>query len=84
MQKDEIFETLKGIMVDLFEVDPADVQLSTHLYDGLDIDSIDALDLMVKLRELTGKRIKLKVYAKIRTVEDVVNVVADLLDEADG
>ena len=78
MTRDEILKELQTIFVDLFEVDPADVTLGANLYEDLDIDSIDAVDLMVKLRDLTGKKIDPEAYKKIRTVNDTVDAVVDL------
>jgi acyl carrier protein len=52
---------------------------AANLYSDLDIDSIDAVDLAVKFKELTGKRLQPEVFKTIRTVQDVVNALADLL-----
>ena len=57
MTRDEIFEHLKGVLVELFELNPNDIGLGANLRDDLDIDSIDAVDLVLKLKELTGKKI---------------------------
>jgi acyl carrier protein len=79
MTRDDIFEEVKGILVDLFEVEPEQVILEANLYEDLDIDSIDAVDMMVKLRALTGKKIDPEAYKKIRTVNDTVDAVVELL-----
>jgi len=80
---EEISSTLKDILVEMFEVDADDVTLSAHLYDDLDIDSIDAVDLLVKLKEVTGKKIKPEDFKAVRTVEDIVNAIKQHLDEND-
>jgi acyl carrier protein len=80
---EEILNTLKDILVDMFEVDADNVTLSAHLYDDLDIDSIDAVDLLVKLKEVTGKKIKPEDFKSVRTVEDIVNAIKQILDEND-
>lgn len=79
--KAAIYETLKGIFNELFEIDPSDIELTMHLYDDLDIDSIDAVDMIVKLKELTGKKLQPSDFKEVRTVEDVVNAVFKLLNE---
>ena len=80
---EEILNTLKDILVDMFEVDADNVTLSARLYDDLDIDSIDAVDLLVKLKEVTGKKIKPEDFKSVRTVEDIVNAIKQILDEND-
>ena len=77
--KDEIYQTLASIIEDDFEVDADDISLQAHLYNDLDLDSIDAVDLVVKLRELTGKKIDPEAFKKVRTVEDVVNEIEKLI-----
>ena len=75
MTREKILEELRAILVELFEVEPEQVSLEANLYEDLDIDSIDAVDLMVKLRELTGKKIDPETFKKIRTVNDTVDAV---------
>ena len=59
--KAEILEQLREIFEELFEIEPEKVQLQANLYTDLDIDSIDAVDLVVRLKEITGKKIDLKI-----------------------
>jgi len=77
--RNEIYHTLASIIEDDFEVDAVDISLQAHLYNDLDLDSIDAVDLVVKLRELTGKKIDPEAFKKVRTVEDVVNEIEKLI-----
>ena len=51
MSKDEIFEKLKGILVSEFELDANDITPDALLADDLDLDSIDSIDLIVKMKE---------------------------------
>lgn len=78
--RDEIFEVLKGLLVDMFEINAQDVTRSASLYEDLDVDSIDAVDLVVELRNLTGKQIDPDEFKAVRTVDDVINAVAGILD----
>lgn len=79
MTRDEIFEKIKTILIELFEVESEDITLEANLYEDLDIDSIDAVDLMVEIRKLTGKKIDPEAYKKIRTVNDTVDAIVELL-----
>ena len=79
MNSDAILQKLKDILEELFEVDPATVKLETKIFEELDIDSIDAVDLVIKLKELTGKKIQPKQFKHVRTIEDVVVLIGELL-----
>ena len=46
-----------------------------------DIDSIDAVDLAVKLKQLTGRRLQPEVFKTIRTIDDVVSALDTLIEE---
>ncbi len=73
--QEEVFAELRQIMSDMFELAPEDIVLSANLKQDLDIDSIDAVDLMVRLREITGKRINPEDFKNARTIQDVVDTV---------
>lgn len=79
--KEDIFAELKNILVELFETDEANITLDASLYEDLDLDSIDAIDMVVKLQELTGKKIKPEEFKNARVVQDVVDAVYDLLQQ---
>lgn len=82
MTENEIFEKLRSILQETFEIDPAQVTRQTNLFSDLDLDSIDAVDLAIKLQELTGKRIKPEEFKTVRTVADVIVAVQNLLAPA--
>lgn len=75
----QILEELKAVLADNFEIDPARVTLDANLFADLDLDSIDAVDLAIRLQEMTGKRIKPQEFKTIRTVRDVVGAIKQLL-----
>lgn len=77
--RDEIYEVLTGLLVSMFEVEESSISGSADLYRDLDVDSIDAIDLVVELRSITGKQIDPDEFKSVRTVDDVVDAVAHLL-----
>ncbi len=79
MTETEILDHLRRILDETFEIDPARVELDTNLFTDLDLDSIDAVDLAIKLQELTGKRIKPEEFKTVRSVADVVRAVQNLM-----
>ena len=79
LSRDELFENLRDNLEEMFEVPREKVTLDARLYEDLDLDSIDAVDLVVKLQEVSGKRIKPDVFKSVRTVEDVIDCMHDIL-----
>ncbi len=73
--KDEIHTRLARALVELFEIDPAKITPEAHLYQDLGIDSIDAIDLVLKLKEMTGRKIQPESFRHVRTVSDVVEAI---------
>ncbi len=77
---EQIFEMVADLLEELFEVDKSSITMETNLYEDLDIDSIDAVDLVVRLKKETGKKIQPDEFKAVRTMGDVVNVVSGLLN----
>jgi len=72
---DELYNHIKEILITQFEVDESAVSLDADMYRELEIDSIDAVDLLVQLRELTGKKIPPEDFKEVRTIRDVLNAL---------
>lgn len=70
-----IFTELKKIIHELFEVDPKLIALDSRLYEDLDLDSIDAIDLIVHLQSITKRKFKPEEFKAVRTIADVVEVI---------
>ncbi|MGS0675924.1 acyl carrier protein [Shewanella sp. 0m-4] len=79
--REQILEMLTQILVDEFEIDASDITLEASLYEELDLDSIDAVDLVIKLQQMTGKKIKPEEFKAVRTVNDVVSAIEGLVKE---
>ncbi|WP_409522569.1 acyl carrier protein [Nitrincola sp. MINF-07-Sa-05] len=77
--KAEVYVVLKDILVKEFELDAEQINLDANLYEDLDLDSIDAVDLVVKLHEITGKKVDPEAFKSVRTVGDVVEEVFSLI-----
>jgi acyl carrier protein len=75
----EILERIRAIFEENFAIEPERVTRQANLFEDLDIDSIDAVDLAIKLQEMTGRRIKPEEFKSVRTVGDVIAAVESLL-----
>lgn len=76
-----ILKLLSEVLEELFEIPPEKVVPEAKLYEELDLDSIDAVDLVVKLQGMTGRRIKPEEFRAVRTVDDVLVCLEKLLAE---
>ena len=78
--REEIFATLRDALVELFELDAERVTLEANLYQDLEIDSIDAVDLIDHIKRQTGKKIAAEEFKAVRTVGDVVEAVYQVIN----
>ncbi len=76
--REQLFGTLRDTLVELFELEPERISLDARLYDDLEIDSIDAIDLIDQMRRQTGKKISAEDFRAVRTVRDVVDAMQRL------
>ncbi len=83
MTQQEIFERLSSILQETFDIAPERITPQARLNEDLDIDSIDAVDLIVKLRPLIGKRLQPEAFKNVRTLQDVVDALHTLILQSD-
>ena len=69
------FDQLKSILSEEFNIVTDNISNETNLFEDLDIDSIDAIDILARLRELTGKALPAEELRSVRTVGDVIKLV---------
>ena len=81
LSRDEIYQTLRGYLIEMFEVPPEKITLDARLYEDLDLDSIDAVDLIVKLQAFTERKFKAEEFKTVRRVSDVLDRVEAILAE---
>lgn len=79
MTRSEILQKLKDVLKELFDIAPEKVEPDAKLFEELGLDSIDAIDLVVKLQAMTGRRIAPQDFKSVRTVSDVVDCIEKLL-----
>ena len=78
----ELFDEIVRVMGELFEIDPSTVTRESRLVEDLDLDSIDAVDMIVHLQNMIGRRIKPEAFKSVRTVGDVIDVIVTMAKEA--
>lgn len=81
MDKQQIYQEITSLIVKLFEVPAGSVTPEARLYEDLELDSIDAVDLVVHLQKVTNKKINPEMFKSVRTVEDVANAIEQLFNK---
>lgn len=81
MTEQEIRDILTDALVNLFEIEPERIEPHTHLYEDLEIDSIDAIDLIDYIKRKTGRKLRAEDFRHVRTVDDVIQAVLKIQTE---
>jgi acyl carrier protein len=79
MTKEELLSKCTAILHESFDVPLAQVTPLARLKEDLDIDSIDAVDLLVRLKPVVGRRLQPEAFKEVRTVQDVVDALHAVL-----
>lgn len=82
MTEQEIRQILMEALENLFEINPDNISGSSNLYEDLEIDSIDAIDLLDYIKRKTGHKLQADDFRNVRTVDDVVMAVYKKAQEA--
>jgi acyl carrier protein len=75
----EIYDWVTDVLKQQFQIPEEDLRPDVHLFDDLDLDSIDAIDLAVRLEEKTGLSLKEENLKEMQTIQDVVNFLHERL-----
>ena len=78
MEKQQIYDKIREALIEDFELDPEKVVPEARLYEDLNLDRIDAVDLIVKLKTFIPRNINPEVFKSMRTLQDVVDGINDL------
>ena len=84
MTHDEVFARVRDAIAELFELEPDAIKPESTVFEELDLDSIDAIDLVARLQQLTGERIDEDTMRSVRTVADLARIVEAQLAGGSG
>ena len=79
MTRAELEQKTREMMAEMFELKMEQLRPETRLFEELNLDSIDAVDLVVKVQEITGRRVDQADLRRVRTVNDIVDMVEHYL-----
>ena len=81
--KEDIYNELKSILIDDMELSEEQIKGEANLYEDLDLDSIDAVDIAVRMQRFTEKKLSPEEFKQIRTVDDIVDAAWKLIENND-
>ena len=76
--EEQIYQRMRKTLIDVFEIDGDVISMDARLGDDLDIDSIDAVDLIAELRDLLPRKVEPEEFKRVETVRDVVVLLREL------
>ena len=76
MTESEIFEELKTIVAENFEIEPEKITMDSNIVTDLDMDSIDAIDMVAELQKKLGCRFSAEDFKAVKTIGDIVRVIS--------
>lgn len=79
--RETLYQDITNILSEMFEIPAEKIKGESKLYEDLDLDSIDAVDLVIRLQELTKKKFDPEAFKSIRTVDDIVDAACNILKE---
>jgi acyl carrier protein len=84
MDKQVIFEKIKAALIEDFDLEENRIAPEARLYEDLELDSIDAVDLIVKLKSFLPRNIDPEAFKKMRTLENVVDGIYNLVQNSES
>jgi acyl carrier protein len=84
MTKEDIYRKVVEILTETFDLKKEQITPDALLVQDLDLDSIDAVDLVVKLQQYTNRKIDPETFKQVRTIDDVVEALHRLAADSQG
>lgn len=75
MVQEEVYNKIESVLVEEFEIEKDEINLDANLFTDLELDSLDAIDLMVTLDKELSIEIKTEEMKDLRTIKDVCDFV---------
>lgn len=79
--RESLLARITVILQEQFDVEPDSITPAARLREDLDIDSIDAVNLMIELKSITAKKITLENFHQVKTIDDLIAAVLAFLSQ---
>ncbi len=81
LTEEQLFRRCVDVLHETFSIPKERITLNAHLFNDLDLDSIDAVDLIVRMKPVIGRRLSPDAFQQVRTVKDVVVALHTMLNQ---
>ena len=78
LDKNTIFAKLKELLISEFELDADSISLDSSWEDDLELDSLDAVDVLLSLGDCINEKIDPGLFKDARTIQDMVDLLLPL------
>ncbi|MEM7645964.1 MAG: acyl carrier protein [Pseudomonadota bacterium] len=83
MEKQQLIQEINQVMIEGFELEASQLKPEAKIIDDLELDSLDAIDMLVFLEDKIKIKVDAENFQKVRTLEDVYNVVYQVVSQSD-
>ena len=77
MNKDELIKQINETLSQEFEIPLEKLTPKAHIIDDLELDSLDAVDMLVHLEDKTGITIDVEKMQEAKTLDDIYNLISE-------
>ena len=82
MDKQKLIEEINEVMIEGFELDASQLKPEAKIIEDLELDSLDAIDMLVFLEDKIKIKVDAETFRTVRTLDDVYNVVHKVVSES--
>ncbi|MBO4582153.1 MAG: acyl carrier protein [Bacteroidales bacterium] len=75
MTKEEVVNKVNTFLIEDFEIDESLLVPENKIVDDIGIDSLDIVDIIVRVNEIFGFKLEKSELAKVKTLEEFYNLV---------
>ncbi len=81
MEKADVIEKINHTFIENFEIEPEKLTKETKLFEDLELDSLDAVDMIVHMEQNLGIKVDIQKFSTVRTLDDVYQMAFELYSE---
>ena len=81
MEKEDVIEKINHTFIENFEIEPERLTKESKLFEDLELDSLDAVDMIVHMEQNLGIKVDIQKFSTVRTLQDVYEMAYELYSE---
>jgi len=81
VEKADVIEKINHTFIENFEIEPERLTKDSKLFEDLELDSLDAVDMIVHMEQDLGIKVDIQKFSTVRTLDDVYQMAYELYSE---